>query len=75
MLLMLLTKPAILLQYLRIFIPLRNRSFYLAWLFTDVNFADFRLRILVYSTWKDLDAISAWKLHQCWRGVIDNCLE
>ncbi|KAI4226348.1 MAG: hypothetical protein L6R36_003244 [Xanthoria steineri] len=36
-LLMLMIKSAVLLQYLRIFVPQRNRSFYLAWILIAIN--------------------------------------
>lgn len=36
-LLMLIIKSAVLLQYLRIFIPQRNKSFYLAWILIAIN--------------------------------------
>lgn len=36
-LLMLMIKSAVLLQYLRIFVPQRNRSFYLAWILIGIN--------------------------------------
>lgn len=37
MLLVLIIKTAVLLQYLRIFVPIRNRTFYLAWVLISVN--------------------------------------